>query len=181
MHVATHPAPSSPCRPLPFPERVSCLLCDRADPSHCPCVCVCVCAQLLQSCPTLCDPMDCSPPGSSVHGDSAGRNSGVGCHALLQGIFLTQGSNLRLLCLLHCRQIVFTAELQRKPLLLSMLPLKQPPPLPSPVHLGSEGLDVVTQPESTRAAGGLLDHLVAPALTRVWPQWTYSGGVAGAW
>ena len=27
-----------------------------------------VCAQLLQSCPTLCDPMDCSPPGSSVHG-----------------------------------------------------------------------------------------------------------------
>ena len=30
--------------------------------------CVCVCAKLLQSCPTLCDPMDCSPPGSSVHG-----------------------------------------------------------------------------------------------------------------
>ena len=32
------------------------------------CVCVCMCAQLLQSCLTLCDPMDCSPPGSSVHG-----------------------------------------------------------------------------------------------------------------
>ena len=31
-------------------------------------VCVCVCLQLLQSCPTLCDPMNCSPPGSSVHG-----------------------------------------------------------------------------------------------------------------
>ena len=31
----------------------------------CVCVCVCVCAQ---SCPALCDPMDCSPPGSSVHG-----------------------------------------------------------------------------------------------------------------
>ena len=29
---------------------------------------VCVCAKLLQSCPTLCDPMDCNPPGSSVHG-----------------------------------------------------------------------------------------------------------------
>ena len=29
-------------------------------------------AQVLQSCPTLCDPMDCSPPGSSVHGDSPG-------------------------------------------------------------------------------------------------------------
>ena len=39
-----------------------------------------------QSCPTLCDPMACSPPGSSVHGDSPGMSTGVGCHALLQGI-----------------------------------------------------------------------------------------------
>ena len=38
--------------------------------------------------------------GSSVHGDSAGKNTGVGCHAFLQGIFLTQGSNPCLLCLL---------------------------------------------------------------------------------
>ena len=45
-----------------------------------------------------CDPMDCSPPGSSVHGDSLGKNTGVGCQFLLQGIFPTQGSNL---CLLH--------------------------------------------------------------------------------
>ena len=37
-----------------------------------------------QSCPTLCNPMVCSPPGSSVQGDSAGKNTGVGCHALLQ-------------------------------------------------------------------------------------------------
>jgi len=37
--------------------------------------------------------MDCSPPGSSVHGDSPGKNTGVGCHALLQGIFPTQGLN----------------------------------------------------------------------------------------
>ena len=37
-----------------------------------------------QSCPTLCDPMDCSLPGSSVHGDSPSKNTGVGCHALLQ-------------------------------------------------------------------------------------------------
>ena len=40
--------------------------------------------------------MDCSPPGSSP-----GKNTGVGCHALLQEIFWTQGSNPRLLCLLH--------------------------------------------------------------------------------
>ena len=43
--------------------------------------------------------MDSSPPGSSVNGDFPGKNTGVGCHALLQGIFRTQGSNLSLLCL----------------------------------------------------------------------------------
>ena len=49
--------------------------------------------KLLQSCQTLCDSMDYSLPDSSVHGDYPGKNTGVGCHALLQGIFLTQGSN----------------------------------------------------------------------------------------
>ena len=38
-----------------------------------------------QSCPTLCDPIDCSPPCSSVHGIFPGKNTGVGCHGLLQG------------------------------------------------------------------------------------------------
>ena len=38
-----------------------------------------------QSCPTFCDPMDCSPPGSSVHGDSPDKNTGVGCHVLQWG------------------------------------------------------------------------------------------------
>ena len=60
----------------------------------------CVHAKSLQSCPTVCDPMDCSPPGSSVHGILQARIS-VGCHALLQGIFPIQGSNPRLLHLLH--------------------------------------------------------------------------------
>ena len=94
----------------------------------------CMHAKSLQSCPALCDPMDCSPPGSSVHGilqartlewvavsfSSAGncfsrvqlfaslwtvarraplsmgfpgKNTGVDCHFLLQGIFPTQGLN----------------------------------------------------------------------------------------
>ena len=57
-----------------------------------------------QSSLTLGDPMDCSPPGSSVHGDSPGKNTGVGCHFLLQGIFLTQGSNPGLP---HCMQILY--------------------------------------------------------------------------
>ena len=39
--------------------------------------------------------------------DAPGKSTGVGCHALLQGIFLTQGSNLCFLLLLHCRQIFF--------------------------------------------------------------------------
>ena len=60
-----------------------------------------MCTASLQLCLTLCDPMDCIPAGSSVHEDSPGKNTGVGCHALLQGIFPTQGSNLRLLRLLH--------------------------------------------------------------------------------
>ena len=60
---------------------------------------LCMSAQL---CPTLSSPMGCSLP---VHvicpWDSPGKNIGVGCHFLLQGIFLIQGLNLCLLSLLH--------------------------------------------------------------------------------
>ena len=66
----------------------------------------------VKSCPTLCDPMDCSPPGSSVHGDSPGKNTGVGCHALLQGIFPTQGSNPGLP---HCAADSLPSELPELP------------------------------------------------------------------
>ena len=48
-------------------------------------------AKVAHSCLTLCDPMNCSPPGSSVHGDSPDKNTRVGSHFLLQGIFPTQG------------------------------------------------------------------------------------------
>ena len=37
--------------------------------------------EVAQLCPTLCDPVDCSPPGSPVHGIFPGKNTGVGCHA----------------------------------------------------------------------------------------------------
>ena len=56
---------------------------------------LCVHAKLLQSCPILCNPMDYIPPGSSVHQNSPGKNTGVGFHALLQGIFPTQRPNSR--------------------------------------------------------------------------------------
>ena len=51
-------------------------------------LCVCVVSQL---CPALCDPMDCSLLGSSIHGDSPDKNTGVGWHALLQGDLLNPG------------------------------------------------------------------------------------------
>ena len=54
-----------------------------------------------QSCPALFNHVDCSSPDSSVHGIFSARNTEVGCHFLLQGIFPTQGLNLCLLCLLH--------------------------------------------------------------------------------
>ena len=57
-----------------------------------------------QPCPTLFDPMDCSLVSSSVHGDSPGQNTGVGCHTLFQGPFPAQGSNP---CLPHCRWILY--------------------------------------------------------------------------
>ena len=68
-----------------------------------------------QSCPTLCDPMDCSPPSFSVHGDSPGENTEVGCHTLLQRIFPTQGLNPGLP---HCRQILYCLSHQRRPRIL---------------------------------------------------------------
>ena len=66
-----------------------------------------------QSFPTLCNPMDYSPPGFSIHGSSPGKNSGVGCHALLHCFFPTQESNPGLL---HCRQILYHLSHQGNPL-----------------------------------------------------------------
>ena len=62
---------------------------------------VCVHAKTLQSCPTLCDPMTTASQALLVHGDSPGKNTGVGCHVLLQGIFPVQGSSPGIKCLLH--------------------------------------------------------------------------------
>ena len=67
---------------------------------------------------TLCDTTDCSPPRFSAHADSPGKNTGVGCHALLQGIFPTPGSNPGLL---HCRQILNQLSFQGSPWLSTCL------------------------------------------------------------
>ena len=72
---------------------------------------MCLVAQL---CPTLWDPMDCSPPGPSIHGNSLGKNTGVGYHTLLQGIFPTQWPNSGPLAQLIARSIYWRGWWWRK-------------------------------------------------------------------
>ena len=57
---------------------------------------LCCCCLVAKSCPTLCNPIHCSLQASPFMGFSS-KNTEVGCHFLLQGIFLTQGSNMGLL------------------------------------------------------------------------------------
>ena len=78
-------------------------------------MCMCVQCWVAQSCLTLCDPVGCSLTASSVCGDSPGKNTVAGCHALLQGIFPTQGSNPGLP---HCRKILYHLSLQGSPRIL---------------------------------------------------------------
>ena len=70
-------------------------------------VCVRVCVFSVMS---NCNPMDCSPPGSSVHGIFQVKNTGVGCHFLLLVIFRTKGSNQCLLCLLDLQLGLFNTK-----------------------------------------------------------------------
>ena len=64
-------------------------------------------AQLLQSCLTLETLWTVAHTPLLRQWDSPDTNIGLGCHALLQGIFLTQGLNLSLLGLLYCRQTLY--------------------------------------------------------------------------
>ena len=76
------------------------------------CAVLCLDTQL---CPALCNPMDYILPGSSVPGDSPGKNTRVGCHALLQRIFPIQGFKPGLL---YCRWILYCLSHQRSPWIL---------------------------------------------------------------
>ena len=85
---------------------------DQTDPKGLVKMCECACL-VTQTCLTLCNSMDCSPPGSSVHEDSPGKNTGVGGHALLWGILPTQGLNPGLP---YCRQTLYHLSKQgRRP------------------------------------------------------------------
>ena len=65
-----------------------------------------------QLCPTLCDPMDCRPPGSSVHGILQARIVECLAHFLPQGIFPNQGQNM---AVLHFRQTLYSLSHQGSP------------------------------------------------------------------
>ena len=80
----------------------------------CACVCVCTCAQW---CLTLYNPLDGSLPGGLLcPWNFPGKNTRAGCHFLRQRIFLTQGSNLRLLHLPHWQAAILPLVLPRKPI-----------------------------------------------------------------
>ena len=119
-----------------------------------------------QLCPTLCDPMDCSSPYSSVHGDSPGKNTGVDCHTLLQGIFSTLGSNSGVP---HCRQNLYHLSHQGSPRILEWVSACRAPRWPGP---GRDGVRLPHFP-----AGPLL-----PSACRagVWPPAPWSLPSAGA-
>ena len=123
-------------------------------------MCVCLVAQL---CLSLCNPINCSLSGSSVHADSPGKSTGVGCHGLLQGIFPTQGLSPCLLCLLHWQA--------------NSLPLVPPgkPTLNPHLRWGSRGSGAERKPLIILWFEGMSDrdgdvptmpHLVLPKKTR---------------
>ena len=76
------------------------------------------CCLAAKSSPSLSDPIGCSPPGSLPSPwDFPGKNTGAGCHFLLQGIFLTQGWNPCLPTHLHCKRILYHWASREAPLL----------------------------------------------------------------
>ena len=121
--------------------------------------------------------MDCSPPGSSVYGDSPDKNTGVGCHALLQGIFPTQGSKQHLLHLLHWQAGSLRLAPPGKPW-GSLGPVLTGKGDVSTALLGGSSIQNQTQGSDWDAllpfapvSAGLLLLLVVQSLSRVWLFW----------
>ena len=111
-----------------------------------------MCSWLLSRVWLFVTPMDCSQQGSSVHGDSASKNTRVGCYALLQGIFPTQGSNPGLCIAGRFFASWATREAQEY---RSGLPISSPVDLPDPgIEPGSSALQADSLPVSYQGSPG---------------------------
>ena len=114
-----------------------------------------------QPCPTLCDHMDCSPPVFLCPWDFPGKNTGVGWHALLQGVFPTQGLNP---LLLHLQVGTLPLALPGKPQLQFSLVTQSCPTLCDPMNLSTPGLPVHHQlPEFTQTHVHRVSDAIQPS------------------
>ena len=105
--------------------------------------------------------MGCSPPGSSVQGIFPGKNTGVGCHFLLQGIFPTQGSNTSLLRLLHWEADSFPLCQQGSPASVSILSLIEPMGDNPMAHFIEEEVRVSEMKKRSPASSGISETAAA--------------------
>ena len=83
-------------------------------------LCCAVLCLVTQSCPTLCDLMSCSLPGSSVHGDSPGKSTGMGRHALLQLITILPAQKLKFLLLVSGGKTFYGVKTYIQPVLQTL-------------------------------------------------------------
>ena len=111
-------------------------------------------------CPTLCDPIDCSPPGSSVYGIFQARTR-VDYHFLLQGIFLTQRSNPHLRC--HRQILYHCVACGKNSQLVSSVAQSCPTPC-DPMNRSTPGLPVHHQlPEFTQTQVHQVSDAIQPS------------------
>ena len=85
---------------------------------YCVCVCVCVCSAASVMSDSL-------QPTGLLCWDFPGKNTGVDCRSLLLGIFLIQGSHWHLLCLLHCRWILYPWATEEAPSILLLMNIQR--------------------------------------------------------
>ena len=130
-------------------------------------------------------PHERQPTGLLCPWDSPGNNTGVGCHSLLQGVFLTQQSNPGLL---HCRQILYRLSYEASPKKCPSEPGRpadtlgcaHPGQPPSPLRVGNAALQPRKRPQGAwgPGSGGSPDR-VELQLPHCWAEWPQAGGLPG--
>ena len=122
-----------------------------------------VCVSMLQSCPTLCNPMECKTARFLCPWGFSRQEYWVGCRALLHGIFLTQALNLCLLSLLHWQACSLPLAPPVKPIQFSSV-AQSCPTLCNPMNRSTPGLPVHHQlPESTQTRVHRVGDAIQPS------------------